>query len=193
MPMKMGMPTFVKLVPMVVTDYAKLKLLKILYLVNLIKSGQKKTFPAITAPTLKTRDLITELDEVAKVVVFNVPTISQEKLEDLVLNVVRSRIQETVFLDQKTPEVRQPKGLLRYWQELNRLLVEERGQFLCYNEPSDKLGEKNLRICLPLFVFWPVSKWYIITCWEDILEPRKRKLLLRGFIISLQWLIGFAL
>ena len=44
MPMKMGMPRFVKLVPMVVIDYVKLKLLKILYLVNLIKSGQKKPF-----------------------------------------------------------------------------------------------------------------------------------------------------
>ena len=30
---------------------------------------------------------------------------------------------------------------------------EEEGQLFCYNEPSDKLEEDNLRICLPLSLF----------------------------------------
>ena len=52
--------------------------------------------------------------------------------------------------DTKSPKIQHSKGLLRYCQEINRLLIEQEGQLLCYNEPSDKLEEKNLRICLPL-------------------------------------------
>ena len=42
---------------------------------------------------------------------------------------------------------------LRYCQEINRLLIDEEGQLLCYDEPSDKLEEENLRICFPLSLF----------------------------------------
>ena len=55
--------------------------------------------------------------------------------------------------DTKSPEIQQPKGLLRYCQEFNRLLIEDEGQLLCYNEPTDKLEEDNLCICLPLSLF----------------------------------------
>ena len=97
--------------------------------------------------------MITKLDDVAKFVDLDVPTILQEQLEDSVLSIVRSWIEGNTFPDLRSPEMRQSKSLLRYGQELHRLLIEEHGQLLCYDEPSDTLDEKNLRICLPLSLF----------------------------------------
>ena len=97
--------------------------------------------------------MITKLDDVAKAVDLDVPTILQEQLKDPVLSVVRSWVERNTSPDLRAPEIRQSKGLLRYGQELDRLLIEEHGQLLCYDEPSDSLDERNLRICLPLSLF----------------------------------------
>ena len=113
----------------------------------------KKTLSATAAPHLKTQDLITKLNDVAKVLNLDVPTILQEQLRDPVLSIVRSWIQGNLSPDLRAPEIRQSKGLLRYGQELDRLLMEEHGQLLCYDEPSDTLDDRNLRICLPLSLF----------------------------------------
>ena len=113
----------------------------------------KKTLSATAAPQLKTQDLITKLDDVAKVVDLDVPTILQEQLKDPVLSIVRSWIEGNLSLDLRAPEIQQSKGLLRYGQELDRLLIEEHGQLLCYDESSDTLDDRNLRICLPLSLF----------------------------------------
>ena len=113
----------------------------------------KKSLSTTAAPHLRTQDLITKLDDVAKVVDLDVPTILQEQLKDPVLSIVRSWVDENHSPDLRAPEIRQSKGLLRYGQELDRLLIEEHGQLLCYDEPSDTLDEKNLRICLPLSLF----------------------------------------
>ena len=102
---------------------------------------------------MKTQDLITKLDDVAKVVDLDVPTILQEQLKDPVLSIVRTWIEGNVSPDLRVPEIRQSIGLLRYGQELDRLLIEEHGQLLCYDEPSDPLDEKNLRVSLPLSLF----------------------------------------
>ena len=112
-----------------------------------------KTLSAAAAPHLRTHDLITKLDDVAKIVDLEVPTILQEQLEDPVLNIVRSWIERNTSPDLRAPEIRQSKGLLRHGQELDRLLIEEHGQLLCYDDPSDTLDEKNWRICLPLSLF----------------------------------------
>ena len=74
-------------------------------------------------------------------------------MKDPVLGTVRSWIRKNNPPDTKSPEIKQSKGLLRYCQEFDRLLIEEKGQLLCYNELSDKLEEKNLRIGLPLSLF----------------------------------------
>ena len=113
----------------------------------------KKTLSATDYPHLRTQDLITKLDDLAKVVDLDVPTILQEQLKDPVLSIVRSWIEKNLSPDLRAPEIRQPKGLLRYGQELDGLLIEEHGQLLCYDEPSDTLDETNLRICLPLSLF----------------------------------------
>ena len=113
----------------------------------------RKTLSAAAAPHLITQVLITKLDDVAKVVDLDVPTKLQEQLKDLMLSIVRSLIDESLSPGLRAPEIRQSKGLLRYGQELDRLLIEEHGQLLCYDEPSDTLEEKNLRICLPLSLF----------------------------------------
>ena len=110
----------------------------------------KKTLSAVAALHLRAQNLINKLDDVSKVVDLDVPTILQAQLKDPVLSVVRSWIQGIISPDLKAPAIRQSKGLLRYGQELNQLLIEEHGHLLCYDEPSDTLDEKNLRICLPL-------------------------------------------
>ena len=113
----------------------------------------KKTLSAAAAPHLRTQDLISELDDVAKVVDLDVPNILQEQLKDPVLTIVRSWINGNLSLDLRAPEIRQSKGLLRYGQELDRLLIEEHGELLCYDEPFDILDESSLRIWLPLSLF----------------------------------------
>ena len=50
----------------------------------------------------------------------------------------------------KSPELPQSKGLMRYFQEFDRLTIEEQGNLLCYNEPTDDPADPKLRICLPL-------------------------------------------
>ena len=113
----------------------------------------KKTLSAAAAPHLRTPDLITKLDDVANIVDLDVPTILQEQLKDPVLSIVSSWIERNLCFQFRPPEIRQSKGLLRYGQELDRLLIEEHGQLLCYDELSDPLDEMNLRICLPLSLF----------------------------------------
>ena len=105
-------------------------------------------------PHLDAKTLIQKLDEIAKVVDLDVSTILAEQMKDPVLGTVRSWIRKGKPYDVKSPEIQQSNGLLRYCQKLNRLFIEEEeGQLLCYNEPSVKLEEKNLRNCLPLSLF----------------------------------------
>ena len=113
----------------------------------------KKTLSAAAAPHLRTQGSITKLDDVAKVVDLDVPTIIQEQLKDTVLRFVRSWIEGNLSPDLRAPEIRQSKGLLRCGQELDRLLIEQHGQLLCYDEPSDTLDERNIWICLPSSLF----------------------------------------
>ena len=105
------------------------------------------------APHLNTKALIQKLDNVAKTVDLDVSIILAEQMKDTVLSTVRSWIRKNTPPDTKSPEIQQSKGLLRYCQELNRFLIKQEGQLLCYNEPSDKLEKENLRICLPLSLF----------------------------------------
>ena len=113
----------------------------------------KKCLTASDAPHLNTKALIQKLDEVAKTVDLDVSTILEGQMKDPVLATVRSWIRKNTPLDTKLPEIQQSKGLLRYCQEFNRLLIEDEGQLFCYNEPPDKLEEEKLRICLPLSLF----------------------------------------
>ena len=53
----------------------------------------KKTLSATAGPHLRTQDLVTKLDDVAKVVDLDVPIILQEQLKDPVLIIVRSWIE----------------------------------------------------------------------------------------------------
>ena len=113
----------------------------------------KKTLTVTEAPHLDTKPLIAKLDDVAKTVDLDVSTILAEQIEDPVLGTVHSWLRKGITAEAKSPDIQQSKGLLRYCQELDRLLIEEEGQLLCYNEPTDKLDDENLRICLPLSLF----------------------------------------
>ena len=93
------------------------------------------------------------MDDVTRTIDLDVSTTLAEQITDAVLGTVRSWIRKGVPPDLKSPEIQQSKGLLRYCQKLDRLLKEGEGQLLCYNEPSDKLDDERLRICLPLSLF----------------------------------------
>ena len=108
---------------------------------------------AAEAPHLDTKSLIAKLDNVAKTIDLDVSKILAKQNKDPVLGTVRSWIRKGTSLDPIAPENQQSKGLLRYCQELDRILIEGEGQLLCYNEPTDKLEDENLRICLPLSLF----------------------------------------
>ena len=113
----------------------------------------KKPLTATEAPHLETKSLIAILDDIAKTVDLDVSTIQAEQIKDPVLRTIRSWIRKGSSPEPKFPEIQQSKGLLRYCQEFDRLLIEEEGQLLCYNEPTDKLDEEHLRICLTLSLF----------------------------------------
>ena len=113
----------------------------------------KKCLTASDAPHMNPKALIQKPDEVVKTVDLDVSTILAEQMRDPVLGTVRSWIRKNTPPDTRSPKLQQSNGLLRYCQELTRLLIEEEGQLLCYNAPSDKLEEENLRICLPLSIF----------------------------------------
>ena len=76
-----------------------------------------------------------------------------EQIKDAVLGFVRSWIRKRILSNAKSPEIQQSKGLLRFCEELDRLLIEAESQFLFYNETLDKLDAKNLHICLRLSIF----------------------------------------
>ena len=113
----------------------------------------KKPLTANEAPHLDTKSLIVKLDDVAKTVDLDVSTILAEQIKDPVLGIGRSWLRKGISPEAKSPDIQQSKGLLRYCQEIDRLLIEEEGQLLCYNETTDKLDDENLRICLPLSLF----------------------------------------
>ena len=110
----------------------------------------KKPLTATEAPHLNTKSIIAKPDDVARTIDVDVSTIPAEQIKDPVLRTVRSWIRKATSPEPKAPEIQQSKGLLRYRQEFDRLLIQEEWQFLCYNEPTDKLGDGNLPICLPL-------------------------------------------
>ena len=113
----------------------------------------KKPLTATEAPHLDIKSLIAKLDEIAKTIDLDVSTILAEQIKDPVLGTVRSWIRKGISPEPKTPEIQQSKGLLRYCQEFDRLLIEEEGKLLCYNEPIEKLDDENLRVCLPSSLF----------------------------------------
>ena len=113
----------------------------------------KKTLTATEAKHLDSKSLIAKQDDVAKTVDLDVSTILFEQIKDPVLGTVRSWLRNGFSPDAKSPDLQQSKGILRYCQEFDRLLIAEEGQLLCYNEPTDKLDDENLQICSPLSLF----------------------------------------
>ena len=85
----------------------------------------KKPLTANEAPHLDTKYLIDKLDDVAKTVDLDVSTILAEQIKDPMLGAVRSWLREGISPEAKSPDIQQSKGLLRYCQEFDRLLIEE--------------------------------------------------------------------
>ena len=98
---------------------------------------------------MDSKSLIAKLDDAAKTVDLDVSTILAEQIKDPVLGTVRSWLRKGILPEAKAPDNQQSKGLLRFCQEFDRLLIEEERQLLCYNELTDKLEDEIFRICLP--------------------------------------------
>ena len=113
----------------------------------------KKPLTANEAPHLDTKSLIAKLDDVAKTVDLDISTILAEQIKVPVIGIVRSWLRKGISPEAKSPDIQQSMGLLRYCQEFDRLIIEEEGELLCYNEPTDNLDYENLRFCLPLSLF----------------------------------------
>ena len=90
----------------------------------------KKPLTATEAPHLDTKSLIAKLHEVAKPFDLDVSTLLAKQTRDPGLGTVRSWIRKRTSPEPKDPEIQQSKGLLRYCQEFDRLLIEEEGQLL---------------------------------------------------------------
>ena len=150
----------------------------------------KKPLTATEAPHLDTKSLIAKLDEVAKTIDLDVSTILAEQIIDRVLGIVRSWIRKRTLPEPEDLEIQQSKGLLRYCREFDRLLIEEEGQLLCYNEPTDKLDDENLRICLPLSLFlacFRLGHWR----WVDTWALLKLTVMQKDSTTGLACLIGY--
>ena len=118
-------------------------------------------------------------------------TIFAEQIKDPVLGTVRSWIRKGTSPEPKHPEVQQSKGLLRYFHEFDRLLIEEEGQLLCYNEPTDKLDDETLRIFYPYHCSYRVSDLDTIARWVDTWALRKLTIMHKGSTTGLACLIGY--
>ena len=91
----------------------------------------KKPLTITEVPHLDTKALISKLYEVVKSEDLDVSTILAERIKDPVLGTARSWIHKKIYPHVESPEIQQSKGLLRYCQELDRLLIEPDGQLLC--------------------------------------------------------------
>ena len=126
-------------------------------------SSATKAVTATEAPHLDTTVLLPKQDNVAKAVDLDVSAILDQRCKDADLGTVSARIPEGTALYLKLLEVIESKGLFRYGQNFDQLLIEERGQLLCYNELSDKpknktLGKTSMITFLSLFLFWTLHK-----------------------------------
>ena len=108
---------------------------------------------AFEAPLLDTNALFAKPDNVAKTIDLDVSTMFAEQIKDPVLGTIRSGIRKGISPEPKSPRIQQSKGLLRYYQEIDRLLIEEEGQLYSYSEPTDEIDFENLRNCSPLSLF----------------------------------------
>ena len=99
----------------------------------------KKALAAPEAPHLDTGALISKLDEIARIIDLDASTSLAKQIKDPVFGTVRSWLRKVISPQTKSPKIQQPKGLLRYCQEIDRLLIEDEGHLLGFNEPSNKL------------------------------------------------------
>ena len=141
---------------------------------------------------MDTKSLIAKLDDVAKTVDLDVSTILAEQYKDPMLGTVRSWIRKRISPEPKTPEIQQSKGLLRYCQEVDRLLIEEEGQLLCYNEPTDKLDDENLRIRSTFITILSMFRtWTFQRNGADTWEPHRVITMQNDSTTGLVCLIGY--
>ena len=159
---------------------------------NIDVSLVNKSLRATEAPHLDTKSITAKLHDVAKTIDLDVSTIIAEQIKDPVLGTVRKWIRKGISGEPRSPEIQQSKGLLRYFQETDRLLIEEEGQLLCINERNDNLGDEVLRNCLPSsHSSQKVSDLDITTRWVDTWALPKHVKMQNGSTTGVVCLIGY--
>ena len=116
-------------------------------------SPAMKTLTATEASHLNPKGVIKKLDEIAETVDLDVSTTLEEQFKDPVPGIVWSWLRTATTSQAKSTEIQQSNGFFRYCQKFDRVFIEEEGQWLCYNEPSDKKEDANLWNCLLLSLF----------------------------------------
>ena len=110
----------------------------------------KKPLTATEAPYLDIKYLIAKLDDVAETIDLVVSTILAEHIKDPVLGTVRLWIRKRNSSEPEALKFNNRKDYFDIAKKFDRLLMEEAGLLLCYNEPTDKIDDEDLRICLTL-------------------------------------------
>ena len=96
-------------------------------MLSLGKIEARKPLTATEASHLETKSLFAELDDVAKTIDLELSTILAEPIKDPAPRTVRSWIRKGTSPAPKALEIQQSKGLLRYYQHFDRLLIEKEG------------------------------------------------------------------
>ena len=84
----------------------------------------KKTLTVTESPRLDNKTLITKLDVVAKTLDPDVSTILAEQVKHAVPVTVRSWLRKGIIPEANSPKIQQSKGVLRYCQAFDRLLIK---------------------------------------------------------------------
>ena len=85
----------------------------------------------------------------------NIITILEEQRKDPVLKTVRIWVREKLK-SEKSPEIRQSKALLAYYNQFENLFIHPETEVLCFNERSHGTDTMGTKICVPLSLILPL-------------------------------------
>ena len=104
------------------------------------------------------KELIQKLSEFAKTADLDVTTLVEEHFNDPVLQKKRSWMKNSDKRPVKTHHINQSKGQVPYFNRFEKLVIDQETNLLCYNETVQEITKTEMRICVPLSLFLPLSK-----------------------------------
>ena len=105
---------------------------------------------------MHTSDLIQKLNNFAREADLDLQTLLDEKRNDPELQVVRKWNKTLDTRRQKTPDIKQSKALLSYYNKFEQLSIEHDINLLCYREPIQDICKAQMKICVPFWFLLPL-------------------------------------